>query len=262
MELPDIAYDKSGPLAYLTLNRPEIKNAFTYPMFDSLCRAAVDAKQDPEIKILILRGRDGVFSAGGDVKAMAEGSIVSWEMKRYLWENIQRFTLLMEDLDKPIIASLDGPAYGGGMDLALACDMRIASERATFCSTFVRIGMTPGDGGTYFLPRLIPLNRAMEILLTGRVVRMDEALRLGIVDRVVPAERLSEETERFAMEIAQWPLTGIRAIKRAVYSGLKSDLRTHLDYTSSQVALLSETEEHRSAVRKLAEQVRQKTGPR
>jgi enoyl-CoA hydratase/carnithine racemase len=253
MELPDIIYQKSAPLAFISLNRPEIRNAFTYPMMDSLCRALKDAKKDPDIKVIILGGEGEVFCAGGNIKDMAEGKLASWNMKRYLWDHVQRVPLLLEDVDKPVIASIDGPAYGGGFDLALACDLRIASERATFCSTFVRIGLAPGDGGAYFLPRLTGLNKALEILLTGRVIKMEEALRIGLVDRVVPVEKLSEETKNYAMEIARWPLASLRAIKRAVYDGLKSDLRGHLDYVSSQLALLAETEEHRKAVRKLVE---------
>jgi len=251
MEYPHIIYEKSPPLAIISLNRPETRNAFTLLMTDSICRALEDARNDGHIKVIILRGRGEAFSAGGNIKDMANGRLAAWDMKDYLWENVQRVPLLLDELDKPVIASIDGPAYGGGFDLALACDFRIASRQATFCSTFVRIGLAPGAGGAYFLTRVVGLNKALDILLTGREIEADEALRIGLADRVAPPGQLAHETRAFAMEIARGPLASLRAIKRAVYDGLKSDLRGHLDYMSSQLALLSQTQEHRVAIRRL-----------
>jgi enoyl-CoA hydratase/carnithine racemase len=253
MDLPDIIYHKSPPLAFITLNRAETRNAFTREMMDSLYRALDDARKDPEIKVIILGGRGEAFCAGANIKDMAEGKFTAWDMKHFLWDHVQRIPLLLEEVDKPVIASIGGPAYGAGFDLALACDLRIASEKATFCSAFIRIGLVPGDGGVYFLPRLVGLSKALEILMTGRVIKMDEALRIGLADRVVPAEDLEQETKSYAMEMAEWPLEPLSAIKRSVYSGLRSDLRGHLDSISSQQALLTQTEEHREAVKKLVE---------
>jgi len=252
MNLPEIIYHKSAPLLTISLDRPDIKNAFTLTMMDSLYQAFLSAKHDHDIKVIILTGSGGAFCSGGNIKDMADGKLVSWDMKHYLWDHIQRIPLLLEDIDKPVIAAIDGPAYGGGFDLALACDLRMVSERSTFCSTFVRIGLAPGDGGAYFLPRLVGLSRALDILLTGRIIKMDEALKLGLVHRVIAQENFTQEVESYAMEIAKWPAGAIQAIKRAVYHGLKSDLRGHLDYISSQLALLSETEEHQEAIKDLA----------
>ena len=253
MELPDITYHKSPPLAYITLDRAETRNAFTQEMMDSLCRAFGDAKEDAGIKVIILGGRGAAFCAGANIKDLADGKYEAWGMKHFLWRHVQRIPLLLEDVDKPVIGSIGGPAYGAGFDLALACDVRIASEKATFCSAFIRLGLVPGDGGIYYLPRLVGVSKALDILLTGRVINMNEALRIGLADRVVPAEKLEAETKNYAMEMAQWPLEPLRAVKRAVYSGLKSDLRGHLDYISSQQALLTQTEEHRTAVKKLVD---------
>lgn len=253
MELPDITYHKSAPLAYITLNKAETRNAFTREMMDSLYQALVDAKDDPEMKVIILSGQGEAFCAGANIKDMAQGKFAAWDMKRFLWEHVQRIPLLLEDVDKPVIGCIGGPAYGAGFDLALACDVRIASEKATFCSAFIRLGLVPGDGGIYFLPRLVGVSKAMDILLTGRVIKMDEALRIGLADRVVPAENLEAETKNYAMEMAQWPLEPLRAIKRAMYTALECNLRGHLDYISSQQALLTQTEEHREAVKKLVE---------
>jgi enoyl-CoA hydratase/carnithine racemase len=253
MDYPDIIYEKSGRLAWISLNRPEVMNVFTNQMMDSICDALKDAKDDPDINVIILKGKGKAFSSGGNMKDMDEGRLASWDMKHHLWDHVQRVVLCLEDIDKPVIASIDGPAFGGGFDLTLACDLRIASERASFCSTFVRIGLAPGNGGAWFLPRLIGRGKALDILLTGRVVEAVEALEIGLVDRVVSSEKLTEKTQNYAMEIACWPIGSVRAIKRAVYSGFKSDLRGHLDYMSSQLALLTQTNEHREAVRKFFE---------
>ena len=251
MDLPDLIYHKSPPLAFITLNRAETRNALTQEMVDSLCRALMDARDDPAIRVIIIRGRGQAFCAGANIKEMAEGKLMAWDMKRFLREHVQRIPLMLEDLDKPVIASVGGPAYGAGFDLALACDLRIASEKASFCSAFIRIGLIPGNGGVYFLPKLVGVSKALDILLTGRVIKMDEALRIGLVERVVSPENLEAETKRYAMEIAKWPLEPLKSIKSSVYSGLKSDLRGHLESISSQQALLTQTQEHREAVKKL-----------
>ena len=253
MYLPDIIFQKSPPLASISMNRPETKNAFTAEMMDSVCQALKEAKADPDVKVIILTGEGGAFSAGGNVKEMAEGKYTSWDMKNFLWDHLQRVPLLLEDVDKPVIAAVDGPAYGGGFDMTLACDLRIASERASFSSTFVRIGLAPGDGGAFFLPRIVGLSKALDILLRGRVIKAEEGRRLGLVDEVLPVKGFSESVKEYALDIAQWPLSSLRAVKRAVHQGLRSDLRGHLDYISSQQALLSETEEHREAVRNMLE---------
>lgn len=253
MDFPDIIYEKHNPLAFISLNKPETLNVFTNQMMDSICLALKDAKDDPDISVVIIRGKGKAFSSGGNVIDMHEGRLASWDMKHHLWDHVQRVALCLEDMDKPVIASIDGPAFGGGFDLALACDLRIASEQATFCATFARIGLAPGNGGAWFLPRIVGQSKALDILLTSRVVEADEALKIGLVDRIVPAEKLAEEEKNYAMGIACWPIASVRAIKRAVYNGLKSDLRGHMDYMSAQLGLLTQTEEHREAVKRFAE---------
>jgi enoyl-CoA hydratase/carnithine racemase len=248
MEFPDIIYSKFDAIASIQLDRPETRNAFTYAMTESLSKAFYDAQSDPRIKVIVLSGQGEAFCSGGNVKDMADGKLTSWEMKRFLWDHVQRLTLLMQDIDKPILAAIDGPAHGGGFDLALTCDLRIASERATFCATYVKIGLAPGNGSAYFLTRCVGTTRALDILLTGRVVDMKEALDLGLVQAVVPPDHLLEDAFTYAEKMTRWPLESLRAVKRAVSHGLHSDLRSHLDYMSSQLALLTQTPEHRKAV--------------
>ncbi|MBF0497151.1 MAG: enoyl-CoA hydratase/isomerase family protein [Deltaproteobacteria bacterium] len=251
MELQDIKYQKQDHLATITLNRPDLKNAFTLPMLKSVELALMDAKDDPGIKVIILTGAGDVFCAGGNIKDMAGGKLQSWQMKDYLWNHVQRVPLLLEDIDKPVVAMLNGPAFGGGMDLALMCDLRVASEKASLCATYVRIGLAPGDGGAFLLPRLTGLAKAMEILLTGDVIEPAEALSLGLVNKVTAHADLEAETMALAEKMSQWPLTSLRACKRAVMNGLTSSFRSHMDYISSQVAMLSATEDHLSAINRL-----------
>jgi len=252
MENKDLLYDRVPPLAYLYLNRPDIKNAFTSEMLDSLYRKLQEADLDHEIKVIIIKGKGEAFCAGADIRDMVSGKLRSWGMKKYLTEKVQRIPLLLQQLKKPTIASIDGPAYGGGFDLALACDLRIASQRATFCSTVVRIGLAPGGGAGYFLPRLIGMSKALELLLTGKVLSAEEALKIGLADRVVPVDSLDRETSALAHEIARWPLPSLVATKKALYHGIKSELEAHLEYMSSQLALLTETKEHKQSVKKIA----------
>jgi len=253
MELYDIIYKKLNAVAFISLNRPETRNAFTLPMMDSLESAFRDAQRDACIKVIVLKGEGNAFCSGGNIKDMATGKLTSWDMKRFLWEHVQRIPLLMEDLDKPVVGAIDGPAHGGGFDLAMACDLRIATERATFCAAYVRIGLAPGNGSAYYLTRCLGMSRALDLLLTGRVIRMQEALELGLVQKTVPTESFQEEVDAYAALMTRWPLESLKAVKRAVRNGLRSDLRNHLDYMSSQLALLSQTPEHMDAIRKLAQ---------
>jgi 2-(1,2-epoxy-1,2-dihydrophenyl)acetyl-CoA isomerase len=156
-------------------------------------------------------------------------------------------------MDKPVIAMVNGVAVGAGMGMALMCDLRIASETARFSTGYVKVGLVPGDGDTYFLPRLVGTARALELLWTADFVEAAEAERLGIVNRVTPAGRLHEETYALARRIAEGPQVPIRMIKRLVYQSLRLDLRTHLDLVSSHMAVVRETEDHREGVRAFKE---------
>jgi enoyl-CoA hydratase/carnithine racemase len=156
-------------------------------------------------------------------------------------------------MDKPVIAMVNGAAVGAGMGMALMCDLRIAADAARFSTGYVRVGLVPGDGDTYFLPRLVGSARALELLWTADFVEAAEAERLGIVNRVVPGDRLAEETFALARRIADGPQIPIRMIKRLVYQSLRLDLRTHLDLVSSHMAVVRETADHKEGVRAFQE---------
>ena len=254
MEKADLLYRVEGSVASITLNRPEAKNAFSGNMIRLWRDSLEEAREDGSVRVVILTGSGDTFCSGGDVRDMAEGKLKSWDMKNFLWEGVHRIVLAMEDLDKPVIAAVNGAAMGAGLDMALMCDMRLCSDRARLGESYILMGLVPGDGGAFFLPRLVGVAKAMELLLTGEAIDPQEALRIGLVNRVAPHESLMDEARKLARKIAAMPPQAVRMMKRAVYQSLGSPLRTHLDYISSQLSLLSETEDHREAARSFLEE--------
>jgi enoyl-CoA hydratase/carnithine racemase len=253
MSEPHALYNKNGHIATITLNRPKAKNAFS-PEMISLWREHLErAKKDDDIRVIVVTGKGDTFCSGGDIRDMVDGKLKSWDMKRFLWDGVHRIVLTLEDLDKPVIAAINGAAMGAGMDMAIMCDLRVCSDKARLAESYIMMGLVPGDGGAYFLPRLVGVSRGLELLLTGDAIDPQEALRLGIVNRVVAHDNLMEETMKLAEKIAGKPPLAIRMMKRAVYQGLTSTLRSHLDYISSQLSLLSETQDHVEAARAFLE---------
>jgi enoyl-CoA hydratase/carnithine racemase len=253
MGAPHILYEVSGNVAVLTLNRPEVKNAFSGEMIRLWREYLEKAQGDAGVQVVVVTGKGDTFCSGGDIRDMAEGKLQSWDMKRFLWDGVHRIALTLEDMDKPVIAAINGAAMGAGLDMALMCDLRICSDRAKMAESYILLGVVPGDGGAYYLPRLVGPAKAMELFLTGDVVPPPEALAMGLVNRVVPHDQLMEETMKLAAKIASKPPLAIRMMKRAVYQGMTSTLRAHLDYISSQISLLSETKDHREAARAFLE---------
>jgi len=244
----DLKFQIEDRIAIITLDRPEYRNAFSTEMLESWADAIERSQRDPEVHVLILTGEGKSFCAGGDVKNFMSPDLTPWSMKNFLQEKVHPVAHAVEKLDKPLIAAINGSAYGAGMDMALMCDMRIASDRAEFCESYIKLGMAPGDGGAFLLPRLVGIAKAMEWLLTGKTIDLEEALRFGLVNRVVPHDQLMAETLKMAKRIADYSPFGIRATKRAVYQSLSSDLTHHLDYISSQMGLLCETDYFKKAV--------------
>ncbi|MFY0541358.1 enoyl-CoA hydratase-related protein [Nannocystis pusilla] len=209
MELTDVRYDLEGATALVTLDRPAARNAYSEAMVESLVHAIDLAERDDAVRCVILTGAGPAFSAGGDLKRMLnkEGMFAGGaaELRRRYVDGIQRISRRLALADKPIVAALNGAAIGAGLDLACMCDLRLAARGAQFGSTFVKVGLVPGDGGAYFLARAIGFSRALELMLTARVIDCDEALRIGLVHRVVEPDELLPAARALASELAALP---------------------------------------------------------
>ena len=214
----------------ITLNRPDRLNAFSGTMREELLDALAAAARDNDCRVVVITGAGRAFCAGGDVDYMSglqrEGNVAAF---RKLLDAGRDVVLQIAKMEKPVIASVIGIAAGAGCNLALACDYRLASDAAKLGETFVKIGIHPDWGGTWLLPRLVGRSRAAELMMTGRIVDANEALAIGMVDRVVPAAELASETAKLAQSLAAGPPIAIAGIKRALAASERNDLRTQLE---------------------------------
>jgi len=240
--MPDykcLIYEVKDAVATLTLNRPERLNALGDTLRDDLYDAVLRASQDTEVRVLVVTGAGKGFCAGGDVKAMndtREGRAPARPLEDKVAPLRDRVLLAMRDAPKPVIAAVNGAAAGAGMNLALGCDIRLASTAAKFTQAFVKRGLHPDWGGTYFLPRLVGMAKACELIFTGEIIDAQEALRLGIVRK-----------------IASGPPVAIRLAKRALYHSEETDLRGALEFETFAQNVCSETEDAREGIRAFVE---------
>jgi 2-(1,2-epoxy-1,2-dihydrophenyl)acetyl-CoA isomerase len=250
-----LIYEVKDGIATLTLNRPERLNALGDTLRDDLHDAIVKSSVDPEVRVIVVTGAGKGFCAGGDVKAMNENREAGRE--RPILDKVapsrDRTLLAMQDAPQPIIAAVNGAAAGAGMNLALACDIRIASSAARFAQAFVRRGLHPDWGGTYFLPRIVGMAKAAEMIFTGDLIDADEALRLGIVSRVVAPEELMPAVHELARKIAAGPPVAIRLARRALYHNAECDLRQALEFETFAQNVCQDTEDAREGIRAFVE---------
>jgi len=243
-----VIYSKNANVATVTLNRPEKCNAFTRPMIDAWHQSLLDAEADPNVRVIVLTGAGKAFCAGADIAQKDRSEQNGLERKNHLFRNVHRIALLMQRIDKPSIAAINGAARGAGFDMALMCDLRIMARSATLAESYINIGLIAGDGGAYYLPRLIGMPRALELFWTGRVVSAEEAEKIGIVNGIVDDDQLMDSAYKLARAIAAQPFEAIRTYKRAAYQGLGMSLEAHLDLVSSHLSVLRDTKEHRDKV--------------
>jgi enoyl-CoA hydratase/carnithine racemase len=250
----DLLFDVDDGIATLTLNRPDKLNAFTGEMLHGLVAALDDCEQRDDVAAVILTGAGRGFCSGGDISAMGEGADSRPHVtKSRIWNEIQAFPKRAARFEKPLIAAVNGAAVGGGMDLALACDIRLAGESARFAETYAKIGLAPGGGGAYFLPRIVGTARALELLWTAEFIGAEEALGIGLVNHVHPDATLLEEATGLARRIASMPPLSIRLIKRAVYQSANSDMATAFDLISSHIAVARAGHDHAEAIQAFQE---------
>jgi enoyl-CoA hydratase/carnithine racemase len=249
--LTDSQLKLEGRVAVLTFNRDDVRNALTGTrLVDEICDTLAWANAGTEVSALILTGAGSAFSAGGNIKTMRERSLASSteELERYYRHGVQRIPRAMEVSEVPLIAAVNGPAIGAGFDLANMCDIRIGSSRAQFGETFINLGLMAGDGGGWFLQRLVGAQRAAELTFTGRIVKADEARDLGILLEVTEPERLLGRAGEIAGQIAAKPPLAVRYAKRALNLARRQSLVDHLEACASFQGALQKTEDHLEAL--------------
>jgi enoyl-CoA hydratase/carnithine racemase len=251
-ELIKVAED-SGVVT-ITLNRPGRLNAFVGHMRRDLAEALEEAGSDPQVRVVVITGEGRAFCAGGDVQFMAE-LIEHHDAEEFarLLGAARRVVLAIRQMTKPVIASIGGPASGAGFNLALACDLRIASTTATFSQSFVKLGFHPDWGGTYFLPRLVPSNIACELFFLGDTIDAREAFQLGLINRLVAPEELEAETRKLAERLRDGAAVSIAAAKHAVYASEHDTVEKMLQYEVEAQARCFESEDGREGVRAFLE---------
>jgi enoyl-CoA hydratase/carnithine racemase len=237
----DLEYSHADGVATILLNRPERRNAFTAEMIDAWAAALRDAAINEDIRVIVLRGSGGGFCSGVDLDTLGELGATPLKWKRFLHDRVQQIPRAVAALDKPLIAAVGGPAVGAGMDMALMCDIRFASTSARFCESYINVGMVPGAGGCYYLPRIVGLAKAMELFLTGDFIDAEEALRIGLVNHVLADDELLDHTYAFAARLAAGPPVTTRLLKRMLRQSAGADLDTALDLASSHMGVARST---------------------
>ncbi|MCP9493610.1 MAG: enoyl-CoA hydratase-related protein [Pyrinomonadaceae bacterium MAG19_C2-C3] len=222
-----VAFDEG--IKRITFNRPERRNAVDAET-QKLLRAALEASRVDETRVIILTGAGGAFCAGADLAALNQSEIKDFDVTTSLRDDANPIVMLMRELPVPIIARVDGTAVGIGCNYALACDIIIASERAVFAELFVRIGLMPDGGGTYFLPRLVGYHKAFELMATGDTITAEEAYNLGIVNKVVPFSELNATVNKLAARLVASPRIALEKIKAGLNHAANTDLASALDY--------------------------------
>jgi len=244
----DLEYTVSDGIGTILLNRPATKNAFTYPMIDEWAAALRSARTDPDVRVVVVTGAGDAFCSGVDLGEFNADATDPLAVKSVLHDRIHRVAYALEDLDKPVIAAVNGVAVGAGMDMALMCDIRLLASSARLSEGYVKVGLVPGDGGCYFLPRLVGMAKALELLWTGDFVTAEDALGLGIASYVYPDEDFQASWRTFATRLAASPPLNVRLIKRAAYQSARADLRTALDLISSHMAVVRSTRDSSEAM--------------
>jgi len=251
MECNTILYEKKDLIGTITLNRPKSMNAMNSEMFSDLAQALNEIGADDAVKVVIITGHEKFFGAGADIMEL-EGLATPQDAYRFL-KNAARTHETMDNLEKPIIAAVSGFALGGGCELALACDFRIAADNAKFGLPEIKIGVFPRGGGTQRLPRLVGMGVAMELLFTGNFIDAAEALRVGLINKVFPFSFLLAEIKKIAATIAEMPGVALRATRMAVKGGIDMDLKSALKYEARCFESLFSTEDQKEGMRAFIE---------
>jgi enoyl-CoA hydratase len=246
MDFKYIIYEKSEGIATITLNRPEALNAFSKEVVEEIMHTLEDVKNDENVRVVVLTGAgEKAFSAGADIKAMAGMTALKARELSLMGETL---CLALENLEKPVIAALNGYALGGGLEVAMSCDLRVASENARMGQTEINIGLIPGWGGTQRLTRLIGRGKAKELVFTGRMIDAKTAEQLGIINMVAPADKFKETVRQFALELASKAPVAVRVAKAVINKGADIGLDSALALEREAFGGVASTEDLKEGV--------------
>lgn len=246
MEFKNVIFEKGDGIATVTLNRPEALNAFSKEVIKEILQALEDIRSDESIRVVVLTGAgEKAFSAGADIKAMAGMTALKARELSLMGEQL---CLALENLEKPVIAALNGYALGGGLEVAMSCDIRIASENARVGQTEINIGLIPGWGGTQRLTRLIGKTKAKELVFTGRIIDAKTAEQLGILNIVVPQDKFKETVRQFALELASKAPIAVRVAKALINKGADISLESALELEREGFGVVASTEDLKEGV--------------
>lgn len=247
-----LIYEQDGPIVTLTMNQPEQRNPLTGNTAIPELLAAIDRiHDDPRVRCVILTGNGPSFCAGGNIhemKRQATPAVTEMDIRHEYRRGIQRLTLNLFNLEVPVIAAINGHAIGAGLDLACMCDIRIASDRAKFAESFIKLGIIPGDGGAWLLPRIVGLSRAAELAFTGDTIDAERALAFNLVSQVVPHEQLLQAARGLAGRISANASHGVRLTKRLMREALHLRLDSLLELSAAYQAISHKTPDHSEAV--------------
>jgi 2-(1,2-epoxy-1,2-dihydrophenyl)acetyl-CoA isomerase len=243
-----VLYEKHEAVANIALHRPKRLNAFDGTMHEELRQVLDDAAQDEEVRCIVVRGEGRGFSAGADLAQIVSEADGDPDLGAYLRDTYSRLIKRMVGIEKPIIAALHGPVYGAGVGLALACDLRVAAENTKFSVAFIKIGLMPDAGVTFLLPRVVGLGRAMEMSMLGDAVDAEEAHRIGLVNKVVADDSLSEEAQKLAERLAAMPTAALGRMKASLYASFETDLESALEREAEGQTFCGYTQDHKEGV--------------
>ncbi len=245
-----ILIDEKNGIRTITLNRPDVLNAFDQEMLETLVKSVRDAAKDKGVRCLVMTGAGRAFCSGQDLAEVADKykSDEPIELGRHLRKLYNPMIVKLRTMEKPVIGAINGVAAGAGCSLALACDIRIVAESSSLIEAFIHVGLAPDCGSTFMLPRLVGLGRALELACTGRKVKADEALQLGLVNRVVPDGELATAAGELAARLAAMPAKGIGLTKRLMNMSWTADLETQLDFEAQCQTTAGQTHDHREGV--------------
>ena len=248
----DLLVEQKKQSLWITLNRAEASNAYSAEMVKGLVEILKYADLDHSVRVIVITGAGKNFCAGGDIKAMKGKTGMfsgeSNELREAYQAGIQQIPLTFSQLKTPIIAMVNGAAVGAGCDLAAMCDLRVASTEACFAETFVKVGLVPGDGGAFFLTRLIGFGKAMEMFMTCKIFSAEESLKMGLVNQVVLPNELKNKTEELVENISSMPPIAMQMTKKAMSHAYQNDLNSHLELVAAYQGITQRSSDHFKAL--------------